>query len=131
MSSNQLIVVSSFVNMKSEQNHKITNRTGEGGTAALDCGREGRRRGGRRRPQADCRTGGLALAEAGLEARGAAPRSHRVRRDFSMGDRPVPAVRLALAEAGGGTARGCRSQEHHRSNPEAQGQGRQHTGVRQ
>jgi hypothetical protein len=105
--------------------NKITNRTGEGGTAALDCGREGRRRGGRRRPQADCRTGGLALAEAGLEAGGAAPRSHRVRRDFSMGDGPVPAVRLA--EAGGGTAGGCRSQEHHRSNPEAQGQGRQHT----
>jgi hypothetical protein len=80
--------------------NKITNRTGEGGTAALDCGREGRRRGGRRRPQADCRTGGLALAEAGLEARGAAPRSHRVRRDFSMGDGPVPAV-VGLQEAAG------------------------------
>jgi hypothetical protein len=28
------------------------------------------------------RTGGLALAEAGLEAEGVAPRSHRARRDF-------------------------------------------------
>jgi hypothetical protein len=55
------------------------------------------------------RTGGLALTEVGLEAGGAAPRSHRARRDFSMGDGPVPIVHLALAEAGGGTAGGRRS----------------------
>jgi hypothetical protein len=45
----------------------------------------------------------------------------------------VPAVRLALAEAGGETAGGRRSQEHHHSNPDSRGAGagRQHTGVRQ
>jgi hypothetical protein len=40
-------------------------------------------------------TGGL--AEVGLEAGGAALRSHRARRDFLMGDGPG---HLALAEAG-------------------------------